>query len=77
MLAEWGVFASTTDPGRQANFYNDVRSHLAQYPALKAMVYFNATHMPERPGTTRIDYNSNSLNAYRQLSGSFPMVQNP
>lgn len=72
MLAEWGVFANPSEPRRQGWFYDDVRQNLSQYPALKAMGYFNAAKLDK--GTTRIDANSTSLDAYKRLTASLPRI---
>lgn len=72
MLGEWGVFYQSTDPGRQAWFFNDVKANLAKYPALKMMSYFNAAVLDK--GTTRIDASAASRDAYRSLSNSIPRI---
>ncbi|MDN5764018.1 MAG: hypothetical protein L0H41_17105 [Microlunatus sp.] len=72
MIGEWGVFANKSAPTRQAWFYDQVRTQLSSYPAIKAMSYFNANKLDK--GTTRIDANSASQSAYRKLSNSFPPI---
>lgn len=73
MVAEWGVFANSSEPSRQGWFYDDVRKNLqTRYPAVKAMAYFNANKLDK--GTTRVDANSTSLNAYKALTASLPRI---
>ena len=74
MLAEWGVFVNQGD--RQAWFFNQVRSQLADYPNLKGMVYFNSALTPRGDGTT-LDYSAASRAAYRQLTDSLQRVTIP
>lgn len=75
MLGEWGVYYKSSEPARQGWFFDDVRNNLSKYPALKAMMYFNANRTPK--GTTRIDANANSLAAFQRLSNSIPLVKMP
>jgi Carbohydrate binding domain len=67
MIAEWGVQelsgASSWKPGK----FNNIASHLANFPRVKAFVYWNSNyHAPV--GTTRVDSSSASLTAYKNLA---------
>ena len=62
MLAEWGV-TETTDPDAKANFFNTMPTDEQQFPAIKALLYWNAAGYP-----TRIDSSPQSLAAYQRLT---------
>ncbi|MEO8830266.1 hypothetical protein [Lapillicoccus sp.] len=72
MISEWGVWYSKAEPGQQAVFYDKVRQQLAQFPAIKAMLYFNTKNHPL--GTDAIDTTAAGQAAYRQLSASLPRI---
>lgn len=72
MLGEWGVYANAKEPSRQGWFYDDVRKNLGKYPAIKAMLYFNANKLDK--GTTRIDATASSLAAYKRLTASLSTI---
>ncbi len=69
MLAEWGVDESSQYPGFKANFFREAPSQLDDFPAIKALVYWNA---PDAGvvGTTRIDSSAGSLAAFREFAAS-------
>jgi hypothetical protein len=75
MLAEWGIFQNASAPGRQAWFFNDVRTHLADFPQLKAMVYFDSPSAPK--GSTNFNQSADSLSAFKTLIGSTPPIALP
>ena len=41
MAAEWGVWYDAADPNHQAAVFGSVTAELAQYPQIKALVYFD------------------------------------
>jgi hypothetical protein len=65
MVAEWGVWYSSKDPGHQADVYNSVGSELAQFPQIKAMVYFDSANSDGKDDT--IDRTPGGLAAYRAM----------
>jgi beta-mannanase len=65
MLAEWGVFERADSPGRQAWFFDDVKAHLADFPQLKAMVYFDSPQAPK--GSTNFDQDAGAPAAFKSL----------
>jgi hypothetical protein len=63
MLPEWGMGETSGDPSRKAAFFNSIAGQLPQWPAVKAIVYWN------NPGTTYdIDSTSQSLTAFQGLA---------
>ena len=63
MLAEWGVCESTNNPSGKANFFDTMPTIEQDYPAIKALVYWNADDYP-----TRVDSTPQSLAAFRRLA---------
>src|SRR5205814_9731772 len=72
MLAEWGVDEGTNDPSGQAAYLTSASKYLRNYPAIKALAYFDED-MRSDPiaGTTTPDSSSQSLGAFRQLCNWF------
>jgi hypothetical protein len=68
MLAEWGVFYRSDAPGRQAWYFNNVQANLANYPQLKAMVYFDSPQAPK--GSTNFTQYPDALSAFKSLINS-------
>lgn len=75
MLAEWGVAESVDSPTYKADFFETAAEQLAQFPRIRALVYWN--HKGQRDdgehlkvGTTAIDSNADSLDAYRTFVNS-------
>ena len=66
MLSEWGVFEYPDDPARKAEIFDSVEQQLPDYPALKALVYFDSPRAPR--GDTRIDSSDDALDAFRTLA---------
>ena len=62
MLAEWGVTESGNANGK-ANFFNSMPAYEHSFPAIKALVYWNAQSLP-----TRIDSSPQALAAFQQLA---------
>ena len=70
MLAEWGV-TETTDPNAKANFFNTMPTLEKSFPAIKALLYWNAAGYP-----TRIDSSPQSLAAFQALAQN-PIYNQP
>ena len=67
MLAEWGVEELSGDASWKPGKFTNIAAHLADWPRVKAFVYWNSNyHSPV--GTTRVDSSTASLNAYRTLA---------
>ena len=73
MLAEWGVDELSTDPTWKPGKFTDAAANLANWPQVKALVYWNSNNF-NPVGTTRIDSSSASLAAYLKLLSS-PLLQ--
>ncbi len=67
MMAEWGLSEKPGDPWWKPWLFRSVLKKLGNYPALKAMVYFDRA-VPE--GDVRVDTSPASLKAYQELSRS-------
>jgi len=66
MLAEWGVWYSSRNPGHMAEFYDSVARQISLYPRLKAMVYFD-TPADQSGRDSRVDRTAEGLAAYQRL----------
>jgi hypothetical protein len=64
MIAEWGV-AEHGDPDRKADFFATVAEQLPEFPAIKALVYFDSPRAHD--GDTRVTSTRAALDAYREL----------
>lgn len=64
MLAEWGVGEQPGNPAGKPDFFKALGSQAKNWPAVKAMVYWNAA-ADRTVGATRIDSTTASLQAYR------------
>jgi hypothetical protein len=73
MLAEWGVWHSSRNPGHMAKFYQSVSRQTPLFPRVKALVYFDTPsdqrNMDSRPNATEV-----GLAAFREL-GARPYFQ--
>jgi hypothetical protein len=68
MLAEWGVYENTAgDLTVKPAHLNTVLPDLAKYPALKAMVYFDAPKT-QSGGDLRVDSSAASLASFRKIA---------
>lgn len=67
MLAEWGSTEDPGNPGRKAAWYAEAARTLAEWPNIKAAVYFNNLHDGY---DWRIDSSGPALEAFRQLANS-------
>src|SRR5262245_57745090 len=66
MLAEWGVWHSTRNPGHMPYFFDTVARQIRHFPRIKALVYFD-TPRDQRDYVSRVDVTRESLRAYRRL----------
>ncbi len=68
MLGEWGVTEDLANPAAKVSFFSTMLTELRQFPALKALVYWNS------PGTagkaTAIDSDPEALAAFRLVAAS-------
>jgi hypothetical protein len=67
MLAEWGSTEDPANPARKAAWYAEAAQTLAEWPNIKAAVYFNNLHDGY---DWRIDTSAASLDAFRRLATS-------
>jgi hypothetical protein len=65
MLAEWGVF-DNGPPERKAEFLATVADQLPDFPAIKALLYFDSSRAPR--GDTRVDSSRAALTVFRELA---------
>ncbi|HEY8293729.1 MAG TPA: hypothetical protein VIG41_00200, partial [Micrococcaceae bacterium] len=75
MLAEWGVDDAQGDPTLKPSFFSSAAQLVAQFPKLRALVYWN--HFGIDPngsdtavGTTSVQSTPAVLNSFRQFSNS-------
>jgi hypothetical protein len=71
MLGEWGVTEAANNPNGKANFFNTMPAMETAFPAIKAVLYWNASSYP-----TRIDSSPQSLAAFQQLAKN-PLYNTP
>ncbi len=68
MLAEWGVYENTAgDLTVKPAHFNTVLPDLSKYPALKAMLYFDAPST-QSGGDLRIDSSPAALTAFQKIA---------
>lgn len=68
MIAEWGVYEYSADPDQKAYIYSTVMSQIHDYPAIRAMVYFDSPDAPK--GDTRPDSSKAALTQFKALADS-------
>ena len=76
MLGEFGALYNPADPTAQAAFFNSVVTEINQFPALKALIYFDINtkyHTINGEGTTP-DSSKPSLTAWKNLVSSTPFA---
>jgi beta-mannanase len=76
MMAEWGGLYDPSNPSGQAAFFDSVVSEIGQFPALKALVYFDIDtkyHTIDGEGTTP-NSGDTSLDAWKKLVTSAPFA---
>lgn len=71
MLGEWGVDEDPVYPSYKTNFFKSAADQLAQYPKIKALVYWDSSGMDTSGnelsvGDTRVDSKRSTLLAFRQ-----------
>lgn len=66
MLAEWGVFEHPDDIASKARIFSSARRQVTDFPAIKAMVYFDSPRAPR--GDTRVDSSEQALAEFRNLA---------
>jgi hypothetical protein len=72
MLGEWGVWYDPTNSVHKSWFFDNVSQEIANYPRIKAMVYFDS---PDAEGrSSSVDQPSDALPAYQKL-GALPEFQ--
>lgn len=77
MLAEWGVRVDTDHATGQAAFFATVGRQLAQFPQLKALVYFDIPRPPKGEPRTDLAANPSTTTAYRKLGRLSAVVAPP
>lgn len=65
MVAEWGAFEHSETPNDKPAFFKSAMSELANFPKIKAVVYFDSPHAPR--GDTQVNSSPSALSAFRQL----------
>jgi hypothetical protein len=68
MISEWGVYEYPADPAQKAWIFSTVGSQLVQFPAIKALVYFDSKGAPK--GDTRPNSTGQALHQFKQLADS-------
>lgn len=74
MLAEWGVIDDPDRPRYKGRFFRNLPEQLADFPQIRALVYFNSLEQVGGIGVTRIDSSRHALRWLRQLLDE-PMFQ--
>jgi hypothetical protein len=69
MLAEWGVTEDPADPAAKANFFSTMLAESQQFPAIKALVYWNSPGS-SADSATAIDSDPAALAAFRLLAAN-------
>lgn len=70
MLSEWGVHEKSGYPSWKKQFFESTGSTMKNYPALKAMVYFN-NYNAYKAGDVRVNTSASSLSGYKTMLHSF------
>jgi hypothetical protein len=68
MVAEWGVYEYHADPKQKAWIYSTVAKQIGDFPAIKALVYFDSPAAPK--GDTRPDSTTTALDQFKSLAES-------
>jgi beta-mannanase len=76
MLGEWGFGDFSADRSAKVQFFTDMAAQLAHFPAIKALVYFDAADAAPF-GDTRIDSSQQSLTAFKKLAGDPGIARAP
>ncbi|SEG46721.1 Glycosyl hydrolase family 26 [Thermomonospora echinospora] len=75
MLGEWGGSELSGDPGDKARLFRSLGRQIKNFPALKALVYWEHPNGPKF-GDTRVDSSPMALQAYREI-GRLPYFNPP
>lgn len=70
MFAEWGLGEKPGAPAWKGNFFRSVGSTMKNYPALKALVYFD-NHDAYRVNDIRVNTTAASLSGYKAMLANF------
>jgi hypothetical protein len=70
MLGEWGVAEQAGNPSAKADFFRALGQQAKNWPAIKALVYWNSPS-GRTVGVTRVDSSAASLQAFRN-TGMLP-----
>lgn len=73
MLGEWGVGEFRSKPENKAKLFETMAGLLGKYPAIKALVYFDAFDA-DPFGDTRINSSEQALSAYRRMTSAQPFA---
>jgi hypothetical protein len=69
MLGEWGVRESAQDGQAKAELFASAPEVLARdFPALRALIYFNDDKSPDDPTSTRLETSPKALDAFRDMT---------
>lgn len=77
MLAEWGVKYVASNPEGQATFFNNVAQTIDEFPAIRALVYFDMPHLSTPHAKTYPGVTSVGERAYRRLANSSAITAPP
>jgi hypothetical protein len=72
MLGEWGVWYDQRNAGHKPWFFDNVAQEIANYPRIKALVYFDSPNAEGR--SSSVDAPADALPAYQRL-GARPEFQ--
>jgi beta-mannanase len=71
MLCEWGIEYDASNPGGQASFFDTMNTQLADYPNVKALVYYDVPKPPNsKIPLTTVTLNAGSEKAFQQAASS-------
>jgi hypothetical protein len=68
MIAEWGVYHSTTKPADKAAIFDTVLPELKKRPGIKAMVYFDAVKDDEGDRNLTIESSPDTLASFQKIA---------
>ena len=66
MVSEWGVFERPGNRAFKRSFFRSVRTEIAHYPQIKALVYFDSPRAPR--GDTRFDSDPAAKRSFTELA---------
>jgi hypothetical protein len=74
MLCEWGVSYDPSSPTGQVPFFDSLATEAANYPWLKALVYYDVPKQQNGLPWTSVVQNSQAEAAYRRASNAAPFL---